>query len=441
MTLIQLQEQILENTLLQHNVTAILPHIEDGKEVVYSVKRGQEEKELCLKLQRFGESIFASGSYFVGVDWIKENEIGIQVSPKMNDGYEIDYVKMLNDALCEKENYDYLKDLVTIKFDKPSIKINQQQDLLSIFLITEYLNILQRIVKKGLKKSYYMVEENLSCKIKGKIIIAKNIRKNLIKGTITDNICSYQVYDIDSPENQILKKALSFCIKQLDVYKHAVNVSCLKEKVRKIAPYFTNVSENINEKKIKTFRTSPIYKDYKQAIEFAQLLLKRYSYNITLAGKKEIETPPFWIDMSKLFELYIFHHLRKVFTGKDEIKYHVKAHYQELDFLLNPEKWPEPFVIDAKYKPRYKYQGGITTDDAREIAGYSRLNSIYKMLSLNEETSLPIKCLIIYPDQEQEEEFTFSRYEEPFFDRVSGYVRFYKQGIKLPVIKVENIKH
>jgi 5-methylcytosine-specific restriction endonuclease McrBC regulatory subunit McrC len=191
----------------------------------------------------------------------------------------------------------------------------------------------------------------------------------------------------------------------------------------------------VSVKNIKSFKANPIYKDYKQAIEFAQLLLKRYSYNITLAGKKEIETPPFWIDMSKLFELYLFHHLRKVFTAKDEIRFHVNAHYQELDYLLSPELWPEPYVIDAKYKPRYKYQGGISLDDAREIAGYSRLSSIYKKLGLDEETSLPIKCLVIYPDQDKEEEFSFNRNEEPMFDKVSGYIRFYKYGIKLPLIE------
>ena len=434
MKLVQLQEQILENTILQHDVISILPHIEDGKEVVYTVKRGRENNELCLKLQREGENIKATGSYFVGIDWLKENEVGIQVNPKMNDGYEIDYVRMLNDALCEKENYEHLKDLVIIKFDKPSIKINQKQDLLSIFLITEYLTLLQRIVKKGLKKNYYMLEDNLSNKVKGKILVAKNIRKNLTRGKITDNYCSYQVYDIDSCENQILKKALSFCIKQLDIYQNALDVSCLKEKTRQISPYFNNVSDNVSVQNIKTYKANPVYKEYNEAVEIAQLLLKRYSYNITLAGKKEIETPPFWIDMSKLFELYLFHHLRKVFTEKDEIKYHVNANYQELDFLLNPVEWPEPYVIDAKYKPRYKFTGGITIYDAREVSGYARLSSIYKKLRLDEETSLPIKCLIIYPDQEQEEEFLFNRYEEPKFEKVSGYVRFYKLGIRLPVI-------
>ena len=434
MQVIQLHEQILENTILQHDVDAILPHMEDGKEVVYTVKRVREEKELCLKLKRDKDNILVTGSYFIGIDWIKEKELAVQVSPKMNDGFEIDYVKMLNDALCEKENHEHLKDLVTIDFDSPSIKVNQQQDLLSSFLITEFLNLLQKIVRKGLKKSFYNIEDNLANKIKGRVLIGKNIHKNLAKGKLTENFCRYQVYDIDSPENQILKKALKFCAKQLDVYKHAINVETLKGKLRFINPSFENVSDNVSVKTIQTYKGNPVFKEYNQAIEFAQLILRRFSYDITLVGKKEIQTPPFWIDMSKLFELYIFHHLRQIFKAKNEIRYHVTAHYQELDFLLNPVQWPEPYIIDAKYKPRYKYSKGITIDDAREVGGYARLSSIYKVLGLNEETAPPIKCLIIYPDQEQTERFTFDCRTEPGFDKVSGYVRLYKLGIRLPVI-------
>ncbi|MBR2104389.1 MAG: hypothetical protein IJ933_03795 [Bacteroidales bacterium] len=103
--------------------------------------------------------------------------------------------------------------------------------------------------------------------------------------------------------------------------------------------------------------------------------------------------------------------------------------------MINPEKWPEPYIIDAKYKPRYKQSGGITKDDAREVAGYARLRSIYQKLGLDENQSLPVKCLIIYPDQDQEEKLSFSRLQEPTFDEVDGYVRMYKLGIRLPVIK------
>ena len=436
MKVIQLQEQLLDNTQLRQTKSeAIIPFMEDGSEVVFDVKRGREDHELCLKITRKDDKVFAIGSYFVGIDWIKEGELAVQVSPKMNDGFEIDYVCMLNDALCEPDNHEHLKDLITIRFDKPSIRVNQKQDLLSIFLITEYLNVLQHLVRKGLKKSFYSVEENLSNKVKGRILIGPNIHKNLTRGRITDNVCRYQVYDIDSPENRIMKKALYFCKRQLEVYKHALDTRALEQKVRYVKPYFDQVADEVSVKTMKTFKGNPIYKDYYTAVEFAQLLLKRFSYDISIAGKHGINTPPFWIDMSKLFELYIYRHLKQIFTGKKEIQYHLKAHYQELDYLLKPTDWPEPYVIDAKYKPRYKNSDNITIDDAREVGGYARLSSVYQKLGLDENTALPIKCLIVYPDQDQEERFTFTKFEEPKFDKVSGYVRFYKVGIRLPVIQ------
>lgn len=435
MKVIQLQEQLLDNTQLKQTESeAIIPYMEDGSEVVFGVKRGWEDHELCLKLSKKDNRVFATGSYFVGIDWIKEYELAVQVSPKMNDGYEIDYVRMLNEALYEPENHEHLKDLITIHFDKPTIQVNQKQDLLSIFLITEYLNVLQNIIRKGLKKSFYIVEENLGNKVKGRILIGPNIHKNLTRGRITDNVCRYQVYDLDSPENRILKKALYFCKRQLDVYKHALDTTALEQMVRYIKPHFNQVADDVSVKTIKSFKGNPVFKEYYTAVEFAQLLLKRFSYDISIAGKHEINTPPFWIDMSKLFELYIYHHLRQIFTGKKEIQYHPRVHYQELDYLLKPTVWPEPYVIDAKYKPRYKNSNNITIDDAREVGGYARLSSVYHMLGLDENTALPIKCLIVYPDQEQEERFTFTKFEEPEFDKVSGYVRFYKVGISLPVI-------
>lgn len=438
MTLIQLREQITDGTSLRpEDAKNIVPFMDDGQEVVYTVQRGREGNEHCLSLRRKDDNIVACGSYFVGIDWINEGKIAIQVHPKMNDGFEVDYVRMLNNALSESENYKHLKNLITIKFNKPSIKINQQHDVLSVFLVTEYINILERLVRRGLKKSFYIVEENLHNTVKGRIMVECNIRKNLAKGRATDNVCRFQVYDINSPENRILKKALTFCIKQLKEYRHAFDTSILIAKIRFIKPYFKCVEDDICVKNIKSCRCNPVYKEYAQALEFAQLLLKRYSYDITFIGKQNIPTPPFWIDMSKLFELYVYYHLRQVFTGKNEVCYHPNANHQELDYLLRPGLWAESYVIDAKYKPRYK-NSAITKEDAREVAGYARLKKVYGLLGLDEDTALPIKCLIIYPDQAKEERFVFTKESESMLEEISGYVRMYKVGIKLPVCTARN---
>ena len=70
-----------------------------------------------------------------------------------------------------------------------------------------------------------------------------------------------------------------------------------------------------------------------------------------------------------------------------------------------------------------------------QVAGYARLQKIYDLLKLDAENALPIKCLIVYPDQEQQECFTFTDTEEPTFEKVKDYIRFYKIGIRLPVIQ------
>lgn len=433
MQIIHLQEQYLNNTLLTEEYNRqLFPYIEENKSFALSVKREDKEIE-CLLLSRKNNHVSVTDSYFVGIDWIKEGELAVEVYPKMNKLYEIDYVKMLNDALGEPTNFEHLTDLITIRFDKPSIRISQQQDLLSIFLITEFLNCLKRITRTGLKKSFYLIENNLKGKIKGKLLSTQTINKNLIKGRKTDNICQYQVYGIDTEENRILKKALSFCIRQLEIYKNAFDVSSLTEKVRYIKPYFEEVGNDVETKVIKNYKSNPVFKEYFETVNIAKLLLHRYSYNITQMGLSEIDTPPYWIDMSKLFELYVFQRLRKVFTNEGEVTYHLKAHYQELDYLLKPTYWSNPYVIDAKYKPYYKDRG-LLLDDAREVAGYARLSSIYKKLNLDEENCLPIKCLIIYPDQDEKENFTFSQTEEPDFIQINEYIRMYKIGIRLPVI-------
>ena len=405
MRIIQLREQLAEGTLIDPDISStVLPYFEMRQEVAFTVRRGRDQQALCLSLRRVGSEVMAGGSYFVGLDWIARGELAVQVLPKMNDGFEVDYLRMLHEALSDTENFEHLQDLITIRFDQPSILIDQQHDWLSLFLITMFIHLLQKIVRKGLKRSFYLIEENLHNKVKGRISVGRTVKLQLMKGHVTDNVCQYQVYDVDTPENRVLKKALRFCMKQLESYQKAFDTKVVMDRARYCLPYFERVSDDVSIKAIQSCKCNPVFKDYAQ------------------------------IDMSKLFELYVFQRLREVFTERNEVRYHLKANYQELDYLLQPHSWAEPYVIDAKYKPRYK-DGSISKEDAREVAGYARLSKIYRLLGLNEETALPIKCLIVYPDQSQDEHFGFDNRSEPAFERIPEYVRIYRVGIKLPVIQ------
>ncbi|MGI6342443.1 MAG: 5-methylcytosine restriction system specificity protein McrC [Bacteroidales bacterium] len=395
-----------------------------------SIQRG-ENKAYCYDISYTEEdnNYYFETSYFVGVDWIVENELSIYVKPKLDDDFsEVNYVKMLFDILKEPENYNHLDQLCEIDFNKPAITIEQRQDLLSPFLIIQYINILKKIVQKGLKKSYYTVTQNLNSKIKGKILINETIKKNHHNNKQIFNYCKYTEFGINSLENRILKRALMFSISAIHNLK-GIDTSKLNESLNYIYPSFVNVDDEVNIEELRTIKHNKLYKEYEQALRYATYILKRYSYNISAVNSINIKTPPFWIDMSKLFELYVFSKLREKFRQHTEVTYHRKFNYLEPDFIIKANDGSVKMIVDAKYKPQYK-DNSISIEDIRQISGYARLNKIYDFLDIKEDKI--IDCLVIYSNQKSNrKDFLNDNFNE--LDKEANYKRFYKMGIQLPI--------
>ncbi|MCO5253847.1 MAG: McrC family protein [Bacteroidetes bacterium] len=395
-----------------------------------SIQRG-ENKAYCFKILYTEDETNPyrfETSYFVGVDWIVENELPIYVKPKLDDDTsEVNYVKMLFDVLKEPENYNHLDQLCEINFEKPSIAIEQKQDLLTPLLLIQYINILKKIVQKGLKKSYYTVTKNLNAKVKGKILINETIKKNHFNNKMLYSYCQYSEFGINSTENKVLKKALAFSIAAMENLK-GVELSSLNGLVNYIQPAFLNVDSEVNIEELKSIKPNKLYKEYEQALKFAKHILRRYGYNISTANSTTINTPPFWIDMSKLFELYVFSKLKERFTHHKEVTYHQKFNYLEPDFIVNSNDGSTKMVVDAKYKPKYQ-NGNISTEDIRQISGYARLNKIYKFLEIEDDKV--IDCLVIYSNQGANRiDFTGDNFK---IEEEKEYKRFFKIGIELPI--------
>ncbi len=66
------------------------------------------------------------------------------------------------------------------------------------------------------------------------------------------------------------------------------------------------------------------YKEYEVAIKIGGYILKRFSFNLNKTSTKNTTTPPFWIDMSKLFELYVFSKMVKMFPEPNAVTYYDK---------------------------------------------------------------------------------------------------------------------
>lgn len=395
-----------------------------------SIQRG-ESKAYCYNILKTGDEANPYSfetSYFVGVDWVVENELPIYVKPKLDDDTsEVNYLKMLFDVLKEPENYNHLDQLCEINFEKPSIAIEQKQDLLTPLLLIQYINILKKIVQKGLKKSYYSVTKNMNAKVKGKILINETIKKNHVNNKMLFNYCQYSEFGINSVENRILKKALAFSIAAMQNLK-GVEISALNGLVNYIQPAFASVDCEVNIEELKCIKPNKLYKEYQQALKFAKHILKRYGYNISSANSTVINTPPFWIDMSKLFELFVFSKLKERFTKHNEVTYHKTFNYLEPDFIVKTNDGTTKMVVDAKYKPQYQ-DGKISVEDIRQISGYARLKKVYDFLDF--ENGKVIDCLVIYSNQNASR-LDFKG-ENFVLEEEKEYDRFFKIGIELPI--------
>ncbi len=374
------------------------------------------EQEVCLQ-----------AGYYVGILWLIKQQKYVYIAPKMNyreDGVEIDFLKILLDIYTADIEVKHTQDLIKIYWKEPQITIEQQKDFLTPFLIVQFLQLLKHIVRKGLKKSYYKEEENLCSRIKGKIQIGKHLKQNIFKNKRTSHVCQYQVFGVDSIENRFLKKVLQFVISFKNTHStlFAGNEAAIDELITYCTPHFELISEEFNVESLKNITINPFFKEYKEAIEIGKHILKRFSYNITETTQQKVAIPPFWIDMPRLFELYVYKKLQEQF-GREAVTYHLTADYTELDFLLNTPDYK--MVIDAKYKPIYEEKKVI--DDIRQVSGYARLKAVYNKLKIEEDRL--IDCLIIYPTLEQNADFNITDKKE-----IPEYKGIYKLSISVPLV-------
>jgi len=408
--------------------------------------------------------------YLIGVDWLLPQKRYVQVFPKLNQEIsvvfdeltdldfdvelptfdqqiesrvfksesnkqiEVDYLSMLMTIAGDSYFDPYLEDLFYIDYDSFPIQLNSKQDSLTPLLVVRYLQLVKRIVQKGLKKSYYKVQKNLKNKIKGKILVGQHIRNNIFKNRFTETYCEYQVFGENNSENRFLKMVLRFVSTYIDEHQKLFHSSIdeLKHTLHYINPVFELVDLDFNIDGVKNLKYNPFYGEYKEAIKIGKLLLERFAYNITLAQNRDfVMTSPFWINMPALFEMYICAIMRKANMNKlDTIKFQFSTYGNALDILITDNQYS--MVIDAKYKMHY--QKGQIHDDIRQVSGYARLRKVRRALNISEDSDYIIDCLIIYPDMENGiENLTFENINQ-YKQAIPAYHKVWKLGVKLPFI-------
>ena len=360
---------------------------------IASLNLNFEETEYEGEPKYLGITPDMRASYYIGADWLTP-EKAIVVTPKMPD---IDYVRMFMSALRFAPSASYFSKFYGINYSGKKIESEKLDGILTPLLLIHFLSAINKLLEKGLKKGYVTREENLQAKIKGKVMMSMQYSKNIANHRPDRIMCCYQEYSADIPENRLIKRALLFAKRSISVMpalqSHKIYPEINHMLLASLAA-FDGVSDNIDISSVRTVQKNKLYGDYGTAIKLAKQLLKRYDYSIdNIEGEKKL-VPPFWIDMARLYEVYVYGLLHKAYPG--QIKFQVKGHYHTaVDFL----KMDEELIMDTKYKPHYDtlYSGVI--DDIREISGYARDEYILSELGITDHDYVP-NCLIIYPIME-----------------------------------------
>ena len=207
------------------------------------------------------------------------------------------------------------------------------------------------------------------------------------------------------------------------------------QKQNKILHAFEDISDNISYPQIKKLKVNSLYKEYVEAIDLAKKIMQKFGYSFANTDNNEKENQkelsPFWIDMSKLFELYVYSLLRDEF--KKTIKYQKQGYYGQPDFLDIDNR----LIVDTKYKKYYNKEWNDLKDsqkdniakDIRQLSGYARDKKILEKHLKNLNNNEVVDCVIIYPNVISNTDFQDKVLK---VTPIEQFTKFWKRGIKLP---------
>lgn len=361
-------------------------------------------------------------SYVIGAQRIEGEELIVE--PKMKN---IDFMRMFSVCLSSDLSPELFAKIYSVDMDAKPIKTyTSVSAALTPMLIVHFLMIMKRIATKGLRSDYVDRNENLK-KVKGRIDIRNNERKNIIYKRYDRVYCSYSERSTNIPENRLFKKTLLVCKRYINRMDQHELYAKLLNRINACLSMFEGVDEDIELQEIRNTKRNNLYKDYSGAVSLALKIIRKLENSITGAEFADYQTPVFWIDMALLYEHYVYGLLYKAYGSY--IKYQFSGRFGwKPDFLHTGEK----LIMDAKYMP-YLDSSGLPGDIVSQLSGYSRVKSFTDALGVNSDTVVP--CIILYPViGEESGEYSFDGTKR-IMDQVTpceNLVKFYKIRVPMP---------
>lgn len=325
----------------------------------------------------------------------------------INSQYKMDFWLMLEKVMTDDEYDDYLaelendgKYLFKIFYDQPVIRLTQDQNCdADILYALSFVNLCYSLCKKGIKRKMIHKEENFTSKVRGKIDIQNNIRKNTCNGRNDRFCCKYIDFTADTIENRILKAALVRC-KNIIEQKFKMDSAIVGRLYYCMNALRSVKLVPIRNRDFNGVSVKGLYTYYKPLIQQAKCILsQKYLSYIAEDGQtvsRSVYTIPYMINMEAVFEFYV----RAVFhENLDADKYYL-AKYSERIFLQkgitfneNSQKGihlisyciPDIIICDRNTKKpvmvldvKYKKDDRPERSDSHQLLSYVLLTGVEK---------------------------------------------------------------
>lgn len=370
-------------------------------------------------------------SYKIGAEWIDDKETLIVTTKR---GMEhIDFLSMFMICFTSNLAVESFSQIYSISAEQQSIEAPALKGVVSPLIIMHFLGVVSRI--KALRKGYVRRNDNLK-KVKGRIEILKNERANIALQRYDRIYCNYDEYTIDIPENRLLKKALLFSKRLLSMMdQNHISYNRVWQKLNQTLAKFENVSCEVDIKTIRQIKGHKLFKDYAEAIRLAKLVLRHFDYSINNVSNTENKVTPFVLDMSLLYEHYVYGLLYEAYGDKIIYQYEGKTGMPDFLYCTNGFK----AILDTKYIPKYD-EKNLDINVIRQLSGYGRDLHILKKIGYDateDELTPSVPCVIIYPTETGvgDNPFLGKELSTLCTIRERGLSQFYKISIPIPTLR------
>lgn len=329
---------------------------------------------------------------------IIQNYVGVVCLPH---GEQIEILPKVSSAGSEEEDKDLF---IRMLLSMPEFKkwksfgmVNQQARRLPIadIFISMFEKEAAELVKRGLKSAYMPQEGNLPY-LKGRLLVAQNMRVNRFHPECF--MVGYDEFVPDMPQNRLLKATL---LKLMRVAKTAEVVRA----IRRLLPHFEQVQASVHyDKDFQQVVSSRSTREYDNLMHWAKVFLANKSFT-PFSGNSSALSLLF--PMEKLFESYVAQQLRKFLPAGFRLSAQDKGKKLLGEFPLKPDivvREPERarLILDTKWKRLSDNKSdhyGVKQGDIYQMFAYSLKYNVEKVILLYPEEADRAKHLT-WPETE-----------------------------------------